>query len=104
MRIFAAQLSILQFDQAENRLVILHLAIFFPLHARNYSIFKGDFMNSYVTPSVVQMESKAFELLVAEVKETIADMDLPKDERSFGIVDIWNIRKQGRTAGDLLNR
>jgi hypothetical protein len=58
-------------------------------------------MKTSVLPSVVQMEPAVLQQLVAEVKETLAtDLQLaaPRQRRSFGAVDIWNIRRRGKTA------
>lgn len=58
-------------------------------------------MKTSVTPSVVQMEREVLQQLVAEVKETLAtDLNYaePRQRRSFGAVDIWNIRRRSRTA------
>ena len=58
-----------------------------------------------VKPSVIQMEGKTFKQLVAEVKETVASIDLPPQEkRSFGPVDLWNIRRNSRSASSMLKR
>jgi len=56
-------------------------------------------------PSVIQMEEETFKQLVAEVKETVAIVDLPEPEtRSFGLVDMWNIRRNGKSATSRLKR
>ncbi|HVZ26851.1 MAG TPA: hypothetical protein VG842_12385 [Sediminibacterium sp.] len=59
-------------------------------------------MKSNVMPSIVQMEEGHLKQLVKEVKETIAtDVVLPvkagKNNR-FGIVDLWNIQRQAKSA------
>ncbi len=64
-------------------------------------------MKTSVMSSVIQMNPETLQQLVAEVKETIAtDIDFghqPK-RRSFGIVDMWNIRRQGKTALSRIKR
>jgi hypothetical protein len=60
-------------------------------------------VNSSIVQTIVQMEQNAFNQLVSEVKETVAqDIDFPKlnnnNNPSFGIVDLWNIRKGKRSA------
>ena len=57
---------------------------------------KSDVMDSYV-----QMEPAILNELVNEVKETVATVvAFEKEEKSsFGLVDMWNIRKHGRYAG-----
>ena len=58
-----------------------------------------------VKPSVIQMEDKTFKQLVTEVKETVASIDLPlQKKRSFGPVDLWNIRRNSRPANSRLKR
>jgi hypothetical protein len=65
-------------------------------------------MKTDVMPSIVQMETKALRSLVKEVKETVAtNVVLPKAKQinhSFGIVDLWNIRRNMKTAGRLWSR
>ncbi len=63
-------------------------------------------MKSDLMPSRVQMEAQVFNSLVKEVKETVAtgiDMSEPK-KPSFGLVDLWNIEKNRRSANSLLRR
>ena len=57
-------------------------------------------MKNDVMPSIVQMEPAVLKNLVHEVKETVArNIQLPKRAKpSFGIVDLWNIRRNARTA------
>jgi hypothetical protein len=47
------------------------------------------------------MEPAILKNLVSEVKETVAtEVAAEKENRSsFGLVDMWNIRKHGRYAG-----
>ncbi|HVU54884.1 MAG TPA: hypothetical protein VHD83_07505 [Puia sp.] len=49
----------------------------------------------------VQMEPAILKQLVTEVKETVATgVAATKEAKSsFGLVDMWNIRKHGRYAG-----
>jgi hypothetical protein len=57
---------------------------------------KSDVMDTYV-----QMEPAILKQLVTEVKETVAtEVAFEKENKSsFGLVDMWNIRKHGRYAG-----
>ena len=57
-------------------------------------------MKNDVMPSIVQMERKVLEKLVTEVKETLATgIQLTRKNRnSFGIVDLWNIQKNMKSA------
>ena len=58
-----------------------------------------------VKPSFVKMEKETLDQLVTEVKETIAVVDLrKKSKRSFGLVDIWNIRRTGKSATGMMRR
>lgn len=57
-----------------------------------------------VKPSFVKMEKETLDQLVTEVKETIAVVDLNKKSRSFGLIDIWNIRRTGKSASGMMRR
>lgn len=65
-------------------------------------------MKNDVMPSIVQMETETLRNLVREVKETVAtDVVLLKAKQSrpsFGIVDLWNIRRNMKTARRFWNR
>jgi len=58
-------------------------------------------MKSDVMDSIVQMNPSILKNLATEVKETVAtEVALSKENQSsFGLVDMWNIRKHGRYAG-----
>lgn len=60
-------------------------------------------MKSDVMPSIIQMEYGVLQELITEVKETLAtDVKLPEPEKkTFGIVDLWNIRRNNKTASRL---
>ncbi|MDB5209223.1 MAG: hypothetical protein JWQ30_50 [Sediminibacterium sp.] len=60
-------------------------------------------MKSNVMPSIVQIEVNQLKQLVSEVKETVATglIQVNKAKRktaSFGVVDLWNVRRGARTA------
>ena len=57
-------------------------------------------MKNDVMPSIVQMEYGVLENLLTEVKETLAtDIKMPgKAKPSFGITDLWKIRRNAKTA------
>jgi hypothetical protein len=57
-------------------------------------------MKNDVMPSLVRMEPEVLRTLVKEVKETVAkDIQLPPVRKpSFGIADLWNIRRKAKTA------
>ena len=65
-------------------------------------------MKNDVMPSIVQMETETLRNLVREVKETVArNVVLPEAKQinhSFGMVDLWNIRRNMKTARRLWNR
>ena len=63
-------------------------------------------MMNHVMPSIVQMDEEELQNLVAEVKETVATViQLPKPkEKTFGHLDMWNIRRNFRSARDLMRR
>lgn len=60
-------------------------------------------MKSDVMPSIVQMEYGVLENLLTEVKETLAtDIKLPATTKpSFGIVDLWKIRRNAKSASSM---
>lgn len=58
-------------------------------------------MKNDVMPSIVQMEAAVLKNLVKEVKETVAtgiEMPATKKTQSFGIADLWNIRRNVTSA------
>jgi hypothetical protein len=64
-------------------------------------------MKNDVMPSIVQMEADELQKLVAEVKETVATgIQLPKarKQKSFGVVDMWNIRRTAKSASSMIRR
>ncbi len=64
-------------------------------------------MNSDVMPSRVQMEPILLKQLVTEVKETIATgVKMPEAAKSssFKAIDLWNIQRRGRYAGNGVKR
>jgi hypothetical protein len=62
-------------------------------------------MKGNVNLSVIQMEEETFMHLVAEVKETVAIVDLPQPrKRSFGLIDLWNIRRNAKSASSRFKR
>ena len=55
-------------------------------------------MNSNVMPSRVKMEPILLQQLVAEVKETIAEVNVQAKTKpaSFKAINLWNIHRNGR--------
>ena len=57
-------------------------------------------MKSDVMPSIVE---KSILNAIVEVKETLATGLAPKkNRRSFGAVDIWNIRRRAKSAASMV--
>jgi hypothetical protein len=63
-------------------------------------------MKNDVMPSIVQMEAGELQKLTKEVKETIATgIQLPGvKKKSFGPLDMWSIRRNFKSAGDIMRR
>lgn len=60
-------------------------------------------MKNDVMPSIVQMDADELKTLLTEVKETIAQSyELPKQEKSFTVAELWNIRRTAKTANSLM--
>ena len=57
-------------------------------------------------PSIVQMEPEVLSNLVREVKETLAvNIQLPQEKRRlFTAADLWNIRRNAKTAQGRFSR
>lgn len=59
-------------------------------------------MKSNVMPSIVQIEANELKQLVSEVKETVAtgivNVKRKKKSASFGVVDLWKIQREMKTA------
>jgi hypothetical protein len=58
-------------------------------------------MKSDVMPSIVKMEYGVLQDLLTEVKETVAKdikMPEPATKPSFGVVDLWKIRRNAKLA------
>jgi hypothetical protein len=66
-------------------------------------------MKNDVMPSIVQMEAGELHQLTAEVRETIAtNIKFQKEKpisRAFGlVVDVWNIRRNAKSASGMMRR
>lgn len=59
-------------------------------------------MKSNVMPSIVKIEANELQQLVTEVRETVAtgvvNVKRKKRKQSFGVVDMWKIRRGMKTA------
>ncbi len=63
-------------------------------------------MKSDVMPSVIRMDAEELQALTKEVKETVAT-DFQVDEAkksSFTMVNMWNIRRDAKSASSMLRR
>jgi hypothetical protein len=62
-------------------------------------------MNSDVMPSIVQMDAAVLKNLLTEVKETVATDTIEskpsQNSSTFGIVDMWNMRRTAKSARSL---
>jgi translation elongation factor EF-1beta len=65
-------------------------------------------MKNDVMPSIIQMDAEELQQLTAEIRETVATgIQLPETKekkKSFGIVDMWNIRRTAKSASSMLRR
>jgi hypothetical protein len=58
-----------------------------------------------VMPSLVQMEPELVNNLETEKETTAIDItEIESSDRSFGIVDLWNIRRISRSARNSFRR
>jgi len=60
-------------------------------------------MKSNVMPSIVTIEANELKQLVTEVKETVATKmvqvkSAKKNTPTFGIIDLWNIHRNAKSA------
>jgi len=57
-------------------------------------------MNSNVTRTMISIGAQEFEKLTAEVKETVAASEfVSKNDKPFGVADLWNIQRGRKTQG-----
>jgi hypothetical protein len=63
-------------------------------------------MKSDLVHSIVQMDRQVLDRLVTEVRETVAtDVEFSKARSSsFGVVGLWNIRRNSRYAAHARNK
>ena len=63
-------------------------------------------MKSDVMPSIVQMDAEELQALTKEVKETVAtEFQLEQGKKSsFSAVNMWNIRRDARSASNMLRK
>ena len=60
-------------------------------------------MNSNVKSTLINMGAEEFKNLTSEVKETVANGNFAQNDKTFGIVDLWNIQRSRKTQ-DLSKR
>ena len=61
-------------------------------------------MKSIVMPKTVQLSEEIRKQLLHEVKETLAtDMGI-KNRKRFTVADMWNLKRNRRTASDMMRR
>lgn len=65
----------------------------------NHEMCDAEGLNSEKARKRTQMEPAILKQLVTEVKETRDVAASEENRSSFGLVDMWNIRKHGRYAG-----
>ncbi|MBO9659362.1 MAG: hypothetical protein J7527_11105 [Chitinophagaceae bacterium] len=63
-------------------------------------------MQHDVMPSIVQVDPDVLKTLLAEVKETVANyIQLPgQKQKEFSVVDMWNIRRNVKSASSRVRR
>lgn len=66
-------------------------------------------MKNDVMPSIIQMEAEELQQLVMEVKETVANLTQhpaiqPKQQSTFGHLDMWQLRQGFKSAGSIFKR
>ena len=61
-------------------------------------------MKSIVMPKTVQLDEEIKKQLLHEVKETLATDINVKNRKRFTAADMWNLKRNIRTVGYLMNR
>jgi hypothetical protein len=62
-------------------------------------------MKNDVMPSIVRMDADELKALLTEVKETVAtDFKSTGSEKRFSVADMWNIRRNAKSASSMLRR
>lgn len=54
-------------------------------------------MNSNIPGTIINIGAEELSQLTTEVKETVASRHFTGHEKSFGIVDLWNIQRSRKT-------
>jgi hypothetical protein len=61
-------------------------------------------MKSIVMPKIVQVDKEIRKQLLHEVKETLATDIGVKNRKRFTPADMWNLKRNRRTASDMMRR
>lgn len=65
-------------------------------------------MKNDTMPAIVRLEANDWANLLTEVKETLAtDIEMntvASRKQSFGVADLWNIRRKSKSAFSMRNR
>lgn len=62
-------------------------------------------MKSDVMGIVMPINKEELKELLKETKETLAvDAKTDENNRSFGVVDLWNVQKRQRTTASMMRR
>ncbi len=61
-------------------------------------------MKSIIMPKTVQLSDEIRKQLLQEVKETLATDIIMDQPKRFTIVDLWNLKRNRRTASDRMRR
>jgi hypothetical protein len=62
-------------------------------------------MKNDVMPSIVRMDADELKTLLTQVKETVAtEFEMAEQAKKFSTADMWNIRKNAKSASAMLRR
>ena len=63
-------------------------------------------MKSIIMPGHEQLDKKAKDQLFKEVKETVAETAIVKDQtkKTFTVQDMWNRQRQAKSASAMMRR
>ena len=60
-------------------------------------------MNSNITSTIINLGAQELKNLTTEIKETVASENFVRNDKSFGVADLWNIQR-GRKTQHLSSR
>jgi hypothetical protein len=63
-------------------------------------------MKSITMPVLEQLDEKTKDQLFKEVKETVAETTIEKNQKGkkFTVQEMWNRQRRGRSASDMMRR